>query len=172
MEVATTALMISLHGFNVVIGGWSKPCSQEKAVEDNSKQFSMRCFMSFEMKGFSPLTMVSAGQWGLLRLGVHTWMLESFTEKDESLSFIEDASLGIGAGACGALVGTLADLALIRMTYDGQVEPAGQPVMRRSFVIGTQRLDYKNVIESLFRIAKKEGIFTWFRVRYGYILTS
>ncbi|KAL6724237.1 hypothetical protein Aduo_019142 [Ancylostoma duodenale] len=82
-------------------------------------------------------------------------MLESFTEKDEPLSFIEDAILGISAGACGALVGTPVDLALIRMT-----------------VIGTQRRDYKNVIESLFRIAKEEGIFTWFRVRYGYILTS
>ncbi|KAL6727648.1 hypothetical protein Aduo_009507 [Ancylostoma duodenale] len=36
---------------------------------------------------------------------------------------------------------------------------------RRSFVIGTQRWDYKNVVEPLFRIAKEEGIFTWFRVR-------
>ncbi|EPB77709.1 hypothetical protein ANCCEY_03213 [Ancylostoma ceylanicum] len=57
---------------------------------------------------------------------------------------------GIGAGACGALVGTPADLALIRMTGDGHLPPE-------------QRRNYKNVIEALFRIAKEEGIFTWFR---------
>ncbi|EYB91577.1 hypothetical protein Y032_0204g1882 [Ancylostoma ceylanicum] len=84
------------------------------------------------------------------RLGIYTWMLESFTKKDKPLSFIEKATLGIGAGACGALVGTPADLALIRMTGDGHLPPE-------------QRRNYKNVIEALFRIAKEEGIFTWFR---------
>ncbi|RCN36699.1 hypothetical protein ANCCAN_17404 [Ancylostoma caninum] len=84
------------------------------------------------------------------RLGIYTWMLESFTKKDKPLSFIEKATLGIGAGACGALVGTPADLALIRMTGDGHLPPE-------------QRRNYKNVIEALFRIAKEEGILTWFR---------
>ncbi|KAK6734898.1 hypothetical protein RB195_018223 [Necator americanus] len=84
------------------------------------------------------------------RLGIYTWMLESFTKKDKPLSFPAKASLGMAAGACGALVGTPADLALIRMTGDGHLPPE-------------QRRNYKNVIDALFRIAKEEGILTWFR---------
>ncbi|CAJ0605471.1 unnamed protein product [Cylicocyclus nassatus] len=84
------------------------------------------------------------------RLGVYTWMLESFTKKDKPLSFPAKAALGVTAGACGALVGTPADVALIRMTGDGHLPPE-------------QRRNYKNVIEALYRIAKEEGIATWFR---------
>ncbi|VDM71344.1 unnamed protein product, partial [Strongylus vulgaris] len=84
------------------------------------------------------------------RLGIYTWMLESFTKKDKPLSFPAKAALGMTAGACGAMVGTPADVALIRMTGDGHLPPE-------------QRRNYKNVIEALYRIAREEGILTWFR---------
>nr|CDJ94199.1 Mitochondrial substrate solute carrier domain containing protein [Haemonchus contortus] len=84
------------------------------------------------------------------RLGIYTWMLETFTQKDQPLSFPMKATLGMGAGACGALVGTPADLALIRMTGDGHLPPE-------------QRRNYKNVFDALIRVIREEGFFTLFR---------
>ncbi|KAK6028264.1 hypothetical protein OSTOST_05688, partial [Ostertagia ostertagi] len=84
------------------------------------------------------------------RLGIYTWMLEKFTKKDQPLSFPVKASLGMGAGACGALVGTPAELALIRMTGDGHLPPE-------------QRRNYKNVVDALIRVIKEEGVLVLFR---------
>ncbi|PIO74816.1 hypothetical protein TELCIR_03163 [Teladorsagia circumcincta] len=84
------------------------------------------------------------------RLGIYTWLLENFTKKDQPLSFPMKASLGMGAGACGALVGTPAELALIRMTGDGHLPPE-------------QRRNYKNVFDALIRVVKEEGLLVLFR---------
>ena len=54
-------------------------------------------------------------------------------------------SLGMTAGACGAFVGTPAEVALIRMTSDGNL-PADQ------------RRNYKSVFDALIRIFREEGI--------------
>eukprot|EP00052_Salpingoeca_macrocollata_P022996 m.201177 g.201177 ORF g.201177 m.201177 type:complete len:289 (+) comp21932_c1_seq2:215-1081(+) len=57
------------------------------------------------------------------------------------------AKLGIGmtAGGIGAVVGTPADLALIRMSADG----AQPPELRRN---------YKNVFDALLRVTREEGV--------------
>ncbi|KAK6042109.1 hypothetical protein COOONC_20384 [Cooperia oncophora] len=70
--------------------------------------------------------------------------------KDQPLSFPMKATLGMGAGACGALVGTPAELALIRMTGDGHLPPE-------------QRRNYKNVFDALIRVVKEEGVLVLFR---------
>ncbi|PIO74818.1 hypothetical protein TELCIR_03165 [Teladorsagia circumcincta] len=70
--------------------------------------------------------------------------------KDQPLSFPEKAAIGMGAGACGALVGTPAELALIRMTGDGHLPPE-------------QRRNYKNVVDALIRVIREEGVFVLFR---------
>uniref|UniRef100_A0A1I7WZZ2 Mitochondrial 2-oxoglutarate/malate carrier protein n=1 Tax=Heterorhabditis bacteriophora TaxID=37862 RepID=A0A1I7WZZ2_HETBA len=60
------------------------------------------------------------------------------------------ASLGMAAGAAGSVVGTPAELALIRMTGDGRL-----PLK--------QRRNYKNVFDALFRVVKEEGVLSLWR---------
>ena len=55
------------------------------------------------------------------------------------------AALGMTAGATGAFVGTPAEVALIRMTSDGNL-----PV--------DQRRNYKSVFDALIRITREEGL--------------
>ena len=55
--------------------------------------------------------------------------------------FFVKAGIGMAAGCCGAFVGTPAEVALIRMTSDGNL-PADQ------------RRNYKNAFEALVRIGQ------------------
>ncbi|VDP10068.1 unnamed protein product [Heligmosomoides polygyrus] len=70
--------------------------------------------------------------------------------KDQPLSFTRKILLGMMAGACGAAVGSPADLVLIRMTGDGHLPP-------------DHRRNYKNVIDALIRIIKEEGPLALYR---------
>lgn len=58
--------------------------------------------------------------------------------------------LALVAGVTGAAVGTPAEVALIRMTSDAQL-----PL--------SERRGYTSVFNALARIAKEEGIATWWR---------
>lgn len=60
-------------------------------------------------------------------------------------TFLEKSLAGLAAGGLGAVVGTPADVALIRMQADGSL-PADQ------------RRNYKGVGDALTRIMKEEGI--------------
>lgn len=85
------------------------------------------------------------------RLGIYTWLFEKFSNKDGSPpGFLTKAALGMTAGACGAFVGTPAEVALIRMTSDGNL-----PV--------DQRRNYRSVFDALARIFKEEGLVTLWR---------
>ncbi len=85
------------------------------------------------------------------RLGIYTWLFETFSNQDGSPpSFFLKAGMGMAAGATGAFVGTPAEVALIRMTSDGNLPAA-------------QRRNYKNVFEALARIAREEGVLTLWR---------
>jgi len=85
------------------------------------------------------------------RLGIYTWLFEKFSNNDGSPpSFLKKAALGMTAGACGAFVGTPADVALIRMTSDGNL-----PV--------DQRRNYRSVFDAIGRIFKEEGLLTLWR---------
>jgi solute carrier family 25 oxoglutarate transporter 11 len=55
------------------------------------------------------------------------------------------------AGAGGSLVGSPADVVLVRMQADGKAPPE-------------LRHNYKNAFDGLYRIAKSEGIASWWRV--------
>jgi solute carrier family 25 oxoglutarate transporter 11 len=57
---------------------------------------------------------------------------------------------GTVAGAIGALAGTPADLALIRMASDGRLPPE-------------QRRGYTNVFNALYRVCKEEGVLSMWR---------
>jgi len=65
-------------------------------------------------------------------------------------TFWDTASAGLIAGGLGSVVGTPADLALIRMQADGTMPPE-------------KRRNYKNVGDALIRIVREEGFFGMFK---------
>ena len=79
------------------------------------------------------------------RLGIYTWLFETFSSEGNPPGFFLKAALAMSAGATGAFVGTPADLALIRMTADGTL-----PV--------DQRRNYSSVFSALARISREEGV--------------
>ena len=81
------------------------------------------------------------------RLGIYTWLFETFSNDGKPPSFFMKAALGMTAGGIGAFVGTPAEVALIRMTSDGSL-----PV--------DQRRNYTSVFNALARIYKEEGVAT------------
>lgn len=81
------------------------------------------------------------------RLGVYSYLFDSIKRKKGSVSFGEKLWISSLAGFTGALVGTPADLALIRFQSDGTLPPA-------------ERRNYKNVGDAFARIVKEEGFFS------------
>ncbi|EPB78779.1 hypothetical protein ANCCEY_02169 [Ancylostoma ceylanicum] len=90
------------------------------------------------------------------RLGTYTYLFETFKKGDAPPSFAMKASLGMTAGAVGSVVGTPAELALIRMTGDGRLPPE-------------QRRNYKNVFDALIRVVKEEGVLTLWRLTFDFV---
>lgn len=69
-------------------------------------------------------------------------LLDSKTNKTPNL--LENMAMGAIAGAAGALIGTPAEVALIRMTADGRLPPA-------------ERRNYSGVFNALARMTSEEG---------------
>ncbi|XP_048482117.1 mitochondrial 2-oxoglutarate/malate carrier protein isoform X2 [Plutella xylostella] len=86
------------------------------------------------------------------RLGVYNILFDMYKEKYQGHApgFGVKMLLGVAAGSVGAFVGTLAEVALIRMTADGRL-PA------------EQRRNYRNVVDALMRIVKEEGVLKLWR---------
>lgn len=84
------------------------------------------------------------------RLGIYTWLFETFSTEGVPPGFFMKAALGMTAGGVGAFVGTPAEVALIRMTSDGSL-----PVDKRR--------NYTSVFNALARIYKEEGVTTLWR---------
>lgn len=85
------------------------------------------------------------------RLGVYTYLFSKVSGSDgKPPGFLIKAALGMAAGACGAFVGTPAEVALVRMTSDGRL-----PV--------EQRRNYSNVVNALVRITQEEGVLVLWR---------
>jgi len=85
------------------------------------------------------------------RLGVFNILMDKFASPDGTPpGFFTKAALGMTAGACGAFVGTPAEVALIRMTADGRLPPA-------------ERRNYSSAFNALARMTREEGLFTLWR---------
>jgi len=84
------------------------------------------------------------------RLGVYQNMEEWYTKKGKKPLFLAKLVMGMIAGGIGAVVGTPAEVALVRMTGDGRLPVA-------------ERRGYKNAIDALVRISKEEGVITMWR---------
>lgn len=84
------------------------------------------------------------------RLGVFGVLKDSLSIDGEPLPFYKKALCGIVAGGCGAVVGTPAEVALIRMTSDGRLPVA-------------ERRGYSSVFNALARVTREEGLATLWR---------
>lgn len=84
------------------------------------------------------------------RLGMYTSLSERFATSSGALPFYKKALIGMTAGGFGAVIGTPAEVALIRMTSDGRL-----PV--------DQRRNYKHAFDALARISREEGVLTMWR---------
>lgn len=82
--------------------------------------------------------------YGMSRLGFFQ-ILEKKLEVEGKLPFERRVAASLIAGGSGALIGTPADAALIRMQADTVLPPA-------------ERRGYKNAIDALLRMAREEGV--------------
>ncbi|KAI5637810.1 mitochondrial carrier protein domain-containing protein [Phthorimaea operculella] len=86
--------------------------------------------------------------YGLTRFFVFFNMLEAFKRKyGHPPNVALKCAMGSLAGGIGAVVGTPADVALIRMTAEGSLPPE-------------KKKGYKHVIDALIRITREEGLLT------------
>ena len=94
---------------------------------------------------------------GLLRQATYTTArlgifrtITNYMDSKGKRTFWDTAGAGILAGGLGAIVGTPADLALIRMQSDGTLPPE-------------QRRNYTGVGNALTRIVREEGVLSMFK---------
>ncbi|KAJ2940393.1 hypothetical protein O0L34_g72 [Tuta absoluta] len=86
--------------------------------------------------------------YGLTRFAVFFNLLDYFKRKyGYPPNILWKCAMGSVAGAIGAVVGTPADVCLIRMTADGTLPPE-------------KKKGYKHVLDALMRIAREEGVMT------------
>ena len=81
------------------------------------------------------------------RLGVYSYFFEKVKREKGKVSFANKFYISCLAGFTGALVGTPADLALVRFQSDATLPVA-------------ERRNYKNVVDAFGRIVKEEGFFS------------
>lgn len=90
--------------------------------------------------------------YGLTRLGIFRTLTNKFAPEGGTaadIDFVTKLGCSLTAGGIGALIGTPADAALVRMQADSKL-----PVeMRRN---------YKNGLDALFRMAREEGLSGFF----------
>lgn len=84
------------------------------------------------------------------RLGMFGILKDALSTDGEALPFTHKAFAGMVAGATGAVVGTPAEVALVRMTADGRLPKAA-------------RRGYTSVFNALGRVVKEEGVATLWR---------
>jgi solute carrier family 25 oxoglutarate transporter 11 len=87
------------------------------------------------------------------RLGMYSiindWLVAR-NKGNAAIPFYQKLGAGMVAGGFGAVIGTPAEVALIRMTSDGRLPPE-------------QRRGYKNVFDALLRICREEGVLAMWR---------
>jgi len=86
--------------------------------------------------------------YGMTRLGIFRTLTDKFTPEGKTaadIDFMTKAGCSLTAGGVGALIGTPAEVALIRMQADTVCPPE-------------EVRGYKNVFDALIRIAREEGV--------------
>jgi len=91
-------------------------------------------------------------QWlyGSCRMGIYSYLLEKQKLEGRDISFVTKLGMGCISGGIGSFVGTPSEIALVRMSADSKL-----PV--------SERRNYTNVLNCLFRISKEEGFVNLWR---------
>ncbi|CAD7970918.1 unnamed protein product [Amoebophrya sp. A120] len=89
-------------------------------------------------------------QWmyGSGRMGIYSYLLSDYKAKNgpkSSPTFLEKIAFGATSGGIGAFFGTPSEVAIVRMAADSQLPAA-------------ERRNYRNIVDCLSQIAKKEGL--------------
>ena len=84
------------------------------------------------------------------RLGVFSLLTHSHKSEHGSVSFAMKCLFGMIAGGVGSVIGTPADLVMVRMTTDGRLPKS-------------QQRSYKHVFDALYRVVKEEGVLSLWR---------
>ena len=85
------------------------------------------------------------------RLGVFSTLMDRYSvDHGHPPGLLTKITFGMIGGCAAAVVGTPAELVLIRMTADGRLPP-------------DQRRNYKNAIDALLRVSREEGVMTLWR---------
>ncbi len=80
------------------------------------------------------------------RMGIYNSLFDHLSDNNtKPMSFFQKAGLGIFSGGVAAFIGTPTEVALIRLSTDGNL-----PV--------SERRGYKNAFDAIFRIAKEEKV--------------
>ncbi|GFY50686.1 mitochondrial dicarboxylate carrier [Trichonephila inaurata madagascariensis] len=79
------------------------------------------------------------------RFGIYEVVKQNISAPDENLPFYKKILLAAGAGACGGLVGTPADMVNVRMQND----------IKLPF---EQRRNYKHALDGLLQVYRREGV--------------
>lgn len=89
--------------------------------------------------------LVRQATYATTRLGVYNYFFERKKREQGFVSFWQKVGISSFAGFTGAIVGTPADLALVRFQADGTLPPA-------------ERRNYKHVGDAFSRIVREEGV--------------
>lgn len=90
--------------------------------------------------------MLRQATYSTARIGVYANLYFKYQENmGKTPNLLTSMAMGMFAGACGALVGTPAEVALIRMTTDGRLPK-------------NEQRNYKSVFDALTRIKREEGL--------------
>lgn len=98
--------------------------------------------------------------YGTARLGLHRSFSEAIKKRNGGkISLAEKTLSSLVSGMLAGIIGNPFDLSMVRMQADGM-----KPL--------DQRRGYRNVFQAIYRIAKEEGILTWWRGCFPMILRA
>jgi len=84
------------------------------------------------------------------RFGIYEEMKTRYTRGNKDPSFPVLVAMSVSSGFLGGILGNFADVLNVRMQHDASLPPS-------------QRRNYRHAVDGMVRMAREEGILSWFR---------